>query len=775
MVFGNPTVIILSCRWRSTADVFQGSPPYSRMSRLSALTNPLSPQDSRRIPGAVPSVLLAAFFLLIWLQTALSQPPQSTGEQAQSYLTAIRDAKLDPTRRQEAVGKLLTLDRAGAVELLVIELRPEGDSGVQRVIAQSIAAMPNEPPAELSWPLFTLMDRADDPTLHDLASAVGRYDDRRMMRRLIETVDDTTAPMGRRRGSVLSLGHHRTQATVKALIEFADPSKPQQIRAAAFTALAQLTGIDDFGSDLAQWQSWWEERKRMSEEQWYEDLLAQYSRRTKRESAGVRKMQERVVELQRQLYRATSVDARPDLLVTLLADPLEATRQLAIELTVQRLTDTQPITPELRKALLARLDDSGAAIRQGTARILRELADPAGADAVAERLAQGSERDPDVVRAYLLVLARSPRAGGVDVAVNLLGESGMSGEAAAALAKAIDAKLLSAQQRAEVIQRLRRFVNPDAPPEPRVIELLGKVAQEDDWPRIVRWLDDPDTAVRVAAATAWAQSDRPLRSLADHAGDAAIRPIVIEAATRRGDDLETAMALVHNKPDQDQAVQTWQRALVAMSSRIAPEAALSLNDALLEQKETPTLREQVLSAAIARFNSAATQPADTAPATQAAIPPALVDLILASGELRLAQGETSPALADLKKLEQVTTLSAAQSLRLRLGFFQAALASSEWNEAFTRAAQVVQSAPADSPARETVLQSLLAAAQRSLATGQKETALNLATQIRSLAGAALTETMNEKVTEIERRAQPTPPPAPTSQPATQPAEQPAAP
>lgn len=505
----------------------------------------------------------------------------------------------------------------------------------------------------------------------------------------------------------------------------------------------------------------------MSETQWYEDLLTQHSRRTQRASAGARKMQERVVELQRRLYRATAVDARTDLLVTMLADPLEATRQLAIELTIQRLTDTQPITPKLREALLARLDDAGAAIRQGTARILRELADPAGADAVAERLAGGKERDPDVVRAYLLVLARSPREGSVDVAVKLLGDPGMSGEAAAALAKAIDAKLLSPRQLAGVSGLLHGLINPDMPPEPRVIELLGKVAQEDDWPRVVRWLDDPDTAVRVAAATAWAQSERPLRPLADHAGDAAIRPIVIEAATRRGADLATALALIANKPEQDQAVQAWQRALVAMSGRVPPEAALAINEELVNHKEAPALREQVLSAAITSLLPAATQTADTAPATQPEISAGLADLILARGELRLAQGETSPALTDLKKLESATSLNAAQSRRLRLGFFQAALAASEWDEAFALAAQVVGPSPADSPARETVLHSLLAAAQRSVTTGQNETALHLTGQIRKLAGASLSEAMNAKVTEIERRAQAGVEPAPATKPATQ--------
>src|SRR5699024_1342539 len=108
--------------------------------------------------------------------------------------------------------------------------------------------------------------------------------------------------------------------------------------------------------------------------------------------------------------------------------------------------------------------------------------------------------------------------------------------------------------------------------------LLARVGDDQDWQRIADWLDSPDAALKRAAATAWAASGRSLQVLADRAVDPIIEPIVIAAALRTGDDPWTLRSLVQHRPEQPQAAEAWEEALVAMSERVAPsvvyEAAL---------------------------------------------------------------------------------------------------------------------------------------------------------------------------------------------------------
>ena len=80
--------------------------------------------------------------------------------------------------------------------------------------------------------------------------------------------------------------------------------------------------------------------------------------------------------------------------------------------------------------------------------MLRNAGDAQGADVVSLRLATESETDPEVLQAYLQVMAGVPRAQATERETQLLSDPQLRPDDAAALAAALDAGLFTAEQTA---------------------------------------------------------------------------------------------------------------------------------------------------------------------------------------------------------------------------------------------------------------------------------------------------------------------------------------
>ncbi|MCX5658090.1 MAG: hypothetical protein NTW19_00005, partial [Planctomycetota bacterium] len=600
--------------------------------------------------AALPSAVFAA-------GPATTTAPASDAD-IQTLLIATRDLRLDPLARCDAALRILESNDPNLVAILQSELQPAGNVATQRAIAQALVARAEEPLPELTATLFILLDRPDEALQEDLAAALGRYRDHRLARRLIDVVLDNAAPVARRRGAALTIGHFPSQNAARVLMQLTQPPSSPAVVSAAYSGLAQLTGLVDLWRDPARWQKWWEQNRRRSEEEFLEEVLANQARRVGRQALQLQAMQERVLDAQRQLYRALAKDDRSGLLSAMMRDPLEAVRRSAMALMFQRLVDNEKPGKILLDALTDRLDDPSPAIRRSAAMLLRDAGDAAGADAVAKKLEEASEPDLEVVKAYLLVMASQPRASAVPAAATLLADARVRPEAAAALAKAIDAKLTVNE--ASLAAARRVLAGGSEPPEPAVIELLGRLAGEADWRRIDAWLDHEQEPVRIAAAQAWAQSSRPLEVMARRAADRAVQPILIAAAQRRGDDPVTMLALARNKPANEQLGLAWQRALTAMAGRVSAESVVAADRVLARQAEPAPFRLSLLTAATVRLvgeptpapaasapstNAGANAATTTAPATRPAVAPlpagvtpqVWADLMLSSAELHLDQ------------------------------------------------------------------------------------------------------------------------------------------
>ncbi len=202
-----------------------------------------------------------------------------------------------------------------------------------------------------------------------------------------------------------------------------------------------------------QWQSWWEHNRHRSEEDFRDSLVTNQTRHAARQSLELQTLGDRLLSVQNQLYRTTVKEDRPELLVTMLHDPWEPMRRLAISLLFQRQVDNEKPDPQVLTALVESLNDSSAGVRARAALLLRNAGDAQGADVVSLRLATESETDPEVLQAYLQVMAGVPRAQATERETQLLSDPVLRPDDAAALAAALDAGLFTAEQTAALMTR----------------------------------------------------------------------------------------------------------------------------------------------------------------------------------------------------------------------------------------------------------------------------------------------------------------------------------
>ncbi len=645
------------------------------------------------------------------------------------------------SERVSAASELLSYEQPEAETALCSAMSEQFSAVTWQAIFQAIITRSENPPERYSVYLIGMMDRVDDSLMPDLAAALGRFDDRRMVNRLLELSTDASQSIRARQCATLSLGYYRQKRVGKSLMTLNQPSEPVAVQEAAFKALAILSGLESYGSDRRLWTRWWSEVENLSGKDWYRHLLVNFSRYQTNQRVHTHQVEDRLLESQRALYRTTAVEDRPAVLSYMLAEPLMPIRELAMDLALQRLLANEPFDEPLRAALRARLTDKSANIRQRATLLLRDLADQPAADLVALRLEFQEEQVPSVLRASLLMMSRLPRTEAVEPAYEMLADESLRGEAAGALAAAADAGFLSEKLAGKSARRVRRYLPVQGPPAPQVITLLGKIGNHEDWSRIADWVDNPDPAVKQSAAQAWADSNRSLKLLAERAGDPIVQPIVIVAATQRGSDPWTLRALARNRPEQQQTVEAWQRALIAMAGRVPADTILPTVKLLVANNEPASFRDQILTAAIDHAMS--TEKPDDA----------LLGLLLERAETRMAMGNPGPALGDYQRLEgPIDQLSDKDRDRLDRGMIKAYLLLGQVDEAFDVARRLLGIVERDGilpPTDDPVIDLFVETARRHATNNRLDHASAILTKLRLLLGPRIKPEVAQRVALLE--------------------------
>lgn len=626
----------------------------------------------RRKTAAGVAVLAWLAFIAAGPQAAgaeeTSKPgPLGPGRPLAKVVAELRDPNLSTVGRYELARQLLSEYGPSGVKAAAALLAPGAEPLPQQALVHALIVRPEPVPAELARPLVSLLGRVDPVLNADLAVAIGRVADKDVLKTLTETATDLEAAPARRRAAILALGYQRRKRAAEALIAVLG-SPDGDDRAAATRSLACLTGIDDLGDNPQRWRRWWDRTRPMKEEAWNAMISDRLALRADELAAGNQVLEDRLVQLLANIYLEAAADERLAMLLKMLQDPVLAVRRQALELVARRLLDqgSDRVESELRAALVGRIDDSSAEIQRRAVLLLRDLAEPSAADAVANRLNDASDRPEEVTQAYLLMLARQPRPQAVERLIELLDDGRLYNDAAAALIRAADQRLLTPRQSRRAAELIHVYLSGRRQPaEPVMIELLGRVADDRDWQLIEQWLKHPVPQVAEAAARAWAESEQPLDGVLREAREPAVQTILFAAAGRRCEQIATFQTLLACRPADAEAAKAWSEALVKICQRIEPRAVLEATGRLTDPADR-ALRAQMLSAALEPL-LAGLKPANGAAGTPSVAADAalLAELLLARAELGLALQKEREALTDLQWLDRIVADLPQPTLRRR--------------------------------------------------------------------------------------------------------------
>lgn len=656
--------------------------------------------------------------------------------------------------RTEAALRLIETGGADAELALAASLGPAYEAEVWHATLVALGTTRAEPPrGDLPDVLVGMRRRLPADLESDWAQALGRYELQRISEELEVIARDQRAPLEQRRLAIIAIGHHRRAFAADVLIDLIDPRQRGEVQGWAFAALATLSHQPQLGRDRPAWEQWWDTARGWNRTEWQRALHENLLLLTAEQRAMDRRLRDRLVESQRQLYRATGAEDKPAVLAGMLGDALEPIRDLGMDLARRRLEDGETFPESVREALRSALRDDAPQVREQAATLLGQLSDEPGVGIMAGRLSRGEETAVSVQRQYLLALRRLPRPGAVEPAYAMLADRALRTEAAGALAAAAQAGLVDDAMRRRVRERVLEGLTDVQIPQADMVLLLGRVLTADDreWSRVEGWLDSSDDQVRDAAARVWAGAGRPLETLARRSDDTVIRPIALRAISERGDQPATLLAIALKRPEEAADLQLWNQALVAMAARVPAARVLSALDELAQNPaDTRAVRLDMLTQAIEREDRP--DPPD-AP---------YLRLLMTRAQMLFADDAADRAVLDYKAaLDHADALPPDEQQQLYRGLTTAYLAEENTAAAFEAAQLLLLDAegnPRPAADDEPLIQTCLDAITRANDAGNKDFARDVLAKLRDLLGTGITAELGQRLTDLERQVNAGPPP-----------------
>lgn len=462
------------------------------------------------------------------------------------------------------------------------------------------------------------------------AQALAVLADARLVTRLQKLAADAEAELAVRQAALWTLGRCGSKQAARALLDHLCDDNEALCRAAA-AALHDLSG-QDFGRDVARWQTWWERHKNLSDARWLEARLAFQTSRAHRLEADLSRSRGQLLRLEQQLYSRLSEAERVSHVQSLQEQEDPAVRALAVSWSVELLPTAEPAHKRQLSQVLLRLShDSSQEVQRAAVLGLGRVAEPA----VFERLLRLAHADAPAVRtAALHALARHARgpeasAQGRRKQVIPLLQAALDDAALEVVVEAAeDLGALGVLEAGPVLTGLLR--HPSETVRQAAAQALERVAEPPVLPGLLSALDDSCATVRfnLVGALAHAAGDgsslteeqrgRLLAALDElllHDSDPGVRSraatvlgecappaqlatlwrcVLAAEDTRVQEKAWTAFVDILARAGQLPLLQEWDRTLTA--ARQGPRRLRLLNDIVMRWRNQPERKELVLPA-----------------------------------------------------------------------------------------------------------------------------------------------------------------------------------
>lgn len=606
-------------------------------------------------------------------QAEPTEPTSELTQRQQRQIDLIAPILLSPPngpddgRMLAAAQELLALGLPQADEILRQAMRSGNRAQVLAVLRAMITEEQSlQPFMEVAVELLTTAQPEVQETLWRLLAR----NERALLADVSTIALDQQTPLEHRLNAIGAMGEFRTRDAADHLITLLDENRqePEAIITAVCEALTRLTRLP-YGNRPDTWRAWWVQARDQTREQWLVDQVqrlaterAELERELTLQRQRIHRIEQRVVEVLRDLFRAMPTDVEQQLapLPTLLDDELAVVREFAIE-RIRFVSRDHEIPGTLKSALASRLDDPEASIRQRAARLLHELNYANLNEMLAARLA--NETIFDVIAAYVELLTARPTPAAADALIARLTDANLCDAAANAIWRIIEQfgdDAMSPEARAALEAQLNeQLQNRTSPPLLRLSVYLMDQQQLDE---AAAYLDHEDAGVRTAVAEAMARRSY-VAPLVERSDDPAVYPTAVQAVASEEATIATLLRVLDMKPPTDATVTPWQGAISRLLARLPGPALVEADKLLVRSKMPQAIRLDLLTRAMGL-------PAEDMTVAHRS------ELALHLGQLRLERKQYDRAH---QELESITAVDASAEL-IDLKFL-AALCSGHFNRA----------------------------------------------------------------------------------------------
>ena len=347
----------------------------------------------------------------------VENPEQAIQRDLTQQATILSNPNSKPEQREQAAERLVLRQRTDARDMLLKILR-DPDRPAQIAVAKALSG-DSRPDPRFIPPLLLLMGR--DRVATDAAvSALTNYaDNLDVLNDLIVFAKNGTQVPSSREAAIRGIGSFVKKNAAGFLIGLTNNTdEDPQIRKAATIALTDMTGLQQIGSDIQQWNDWWTAGINQPERDWES---AQFRNRAGHYAQVKRDFQRLTDHIKTLLYleyqRVPEIQ-RTDVTLSWLKDTVPAIRVVGAGKVLDEKLVGNRIPPVVVDQLRGMIGDSAVEVRQEVINALLQINDAASVEPLLAQLAV--ETDPDVKIVIASTLGRLQQIKSIDAILLLL-------------------------------------------------------------------------------------------------------------------------------------------------------------------------------------------------------------------------------------------------------------------------------------------------------------------------------------------------------------------